>query len=169
MISKLYHQPIIGVMGGTQVDKETRQAAYQLGQMIADKGWILLNGGRDAGVMRASAQGAKERGGITVGILPQADRHQANPFIDIALATNMADARNLINVLSSDVVVACNGSAGTLSEIALALKNNKPVVTLGFKAAEHLGEFAQPGLFRIASTPEQAILYIEKYLHDVLY
>ncbi len=169
MISEIRHQPIIGVMGGAMVDKVTLETAYQLGKMIADKGWILLNGGRDAGVMRASAQGAKERGGITVGILPQADRHQANPFIDIALATNMADARNLINVLSSDVVVACKGSAGTLSEIALALKNKKPIVTLGFKAAESLHEFADSGLFRIATTPEQAILYIEKYLHDVLY
>ena len=57
-------------MGGGSVDHETGQSAYQLGSLIAARGWILLNGGRDAGVMAASAKGARENGGVTVGILP---------------------------------------------------------------------------------------------------
>ena len=61
---------IVGVMGGGSVDHETGQSAYQLGSLIAARGWILLNGGRDAGVMAASAKGARENGGVTVGILP---------------------------------------------------------------------------------------------------
>jgi uncharacterized protein (TIGR00725 family) len=54
---------IVGVMGGRSVDKETAQNAYQLGVLIASRGWILLNGGRNAGVMAASAKGARENGG----------------------------------------------------------------------------------------------------------
>jgi len=42
----------------------------------------------------------------------------------------MGSARNNINVLSSDVVIACGMGVGTVSEVALALKANKPVVLL---------------------------------------
>lgn len=122
--------PVVGVMGGAKVNRAVERKAFELGAHIAEHGWILLNGGRDAGVMRASARGAKSRGGTTIGIVPGASKQEANPFIDIVIVTHLADARNLINVLSSDVVVACPGSAGTLSEIALAVKNNIPVVVL---------------------------------------
>ena len=44
----------------------------------------------------------------------------------------MGDARNAVNVLSSDVVVAMRGGAGTLSEVALALKAGRTVIALDF-------------------------------------
>ncbi|MBD3383456.1 TIGR00725 family protein [candidate division KSB1 bacterium] len=157
-------QPVIGVMGGAAVTETVFDQACELGQRIAGQGWILLNGGRNAGVMLASAKGAKEKKGVTIGILPGADKTKANPYIDIAIATNMADARNLINVLSSDVIIACPGSAGTLSEIALALKNNRRVIALNFPLSPPLSGFAEKNLLYHATTPKQCIDLCKKIL-----
>ncbi|PIG91293.1 TIGR00725 family protein [Gloeocapsopsis sp. IPPAS B-1203] len=122
---------IIGVMGpGEQATTTDLQNAYQLGYLIAQQGWILLTGGRNVGVMEAANQGAKAAQGLTVGILPGNDTSGVSPAVDIAIITDMGNARNNINVLSSDVVIACGMGAGTASEIALAIKSNKPVILL---------------------------------------
>lgn len=81
--------------------------------------------------MEASARGAKEAGGITIGILPGESAMEANPYIDIPIVTGMGNARNVINVLTSQAIIAVHGSHGTLSEIALAMKCQIPVVGLG--------------------------------------
>ncbi len=163
-MSQSDRKPIIGVMGGSQVESEVKEMAYELGALIAEQGWILLNGGRDAGVMRASAEGAKSKGGMTIGILPGDSAKDANPFIDIPIVTNLADARNLVNVLSSDVVVACQGSAGTISEVALALKNNKPVILLSFDLGLAFREFSLRGQLHSAQTPAECIAKIQEIL-----
>jgi hypothetical protein len=129
-------KPVIGVMGGSAVPPEVEKTAFALGQAIAQRGWILLNGGRNCGVMAASARGARQAGGMTIGILPDRDALAATPDLDVAVVTGMGDARNLINVLSSDVVIALPGGAGTASEVALALKNGKRVILLGFPMPE---------------------------------
>ncbi|MFQ4145790.1 TIGR00725 family protein [Chlorogloeopsis sp. ULAP02] len=122
---------IIGVMGpgekATAVDLEN---AYELGKLIAQAGWVLLTGGRNVGVMNAASQGAKSANGLTVGILPDANPDGISDAVDIALFTDMGNARNNINVLSSDVVIAFGVSAGTVSEVALALKGKKQVILL---------------------------------------
>jgi hypothetical protein len=159
-------QPVIGVMGGAAASETVFDQAYELGQRIAGQGWILLNGGRNAGVMLASAKGAKKKKGLTIGILPGADKTRANPYIDIAIATNMADARNLINVLSSDVVIACPGSAGTLSEIALALKNNRHVIALNFQLGTPLSDFTEKNLLHYAGTPQECIDLCKKIVQN---
>jgi uncharacterized protein (TIGR00725 family) len=103
--------------------------AFALGSAIADEGWIVLTGGRNRGVMDAASKGAKVAGGLTVGILPTNDRRTISAAVDVAIMTDMGSARNYINVLTSDVIVACGaGGAGTASEIALALKSDKFVV-----------------------------------------
>jgi len=150
-------------MGGANVDHHTRQMAYDLGKAIAENGWILLNGGRRAGVMHASARGAKEAGGLTVGILPDRDRQGASEYIDIPIVTGMADARNLVNVLSSDVVVACRGSAGTISEVALALKNGRRVILLDFPIQSTFQEYLTMGLLSSADSVEDTISIIQDY------
>ena len=159
-------KPIIGVMGGASATKQVEQTAFELGEKIAENGWILLNGGRDSGVMRASAEGAKSRGGLTIGILYGSSKSDASPFIDIPIVTNMADARNLINVLSSDVVVACAGSAGTVSEIALALKNSRPVILLNFDPGPVFAEYERQGLLFSAGSPAQCVNKIKELLSD---
>ena len=155
--------PIVGVMGGGGVQPPDAQAAYHLGRLIAKKGWVLLNGGRNAGIMAASAKGAREHGGITVGILPDADTSQAASYIQIPICTGMGSARNSINVLSSDVVVACVGSAGTLSEIALALKHGKHVITMGFDTGDLLDSYRKEGTLISVETPEEVVEQIELF------
>jgi uncharacterized protein (TIGR00725 family) len=122
-------KPRIGVMGPALCLPEVYSLARDVGFLIGQRGAILICGGR-GGVMEASAKGAKEAGGITVGILPGASADDANPYIDIPIVTDLGNARNAINVLTSQAIIAIHGSYGTLSEIALALKCHTPVVGL---------------------------------------
>ncbi len=115
---------------GSGASDSDRQNAYELGKLIAQEGWVLLTGGRNAGVMHAASMGAKAANGLTVGVLPTDDESGISDAIDIAIITGMGSARNNINVLSCDVAIACGMGAGTASEVALALKANKPVVLL---------------------------------------
>ncbi len=105
--------------------------AFDLGKLIAREGWVLLTGGVKAGIMDAASRGAKEAGGLTVGIIPRTES-KISDFVDIPVVTNMGAGRNYINILSSDAVVICGAiSPGTLSEIAFALQLKKPIVFLG--------------------------------------
>ncbi len=122
---------IIGVMGpGDKATATDLDNAFELGKLIAQQGWILLTGGRNVGVMDAASQGAKSADGLTIGILPGKHPQGISEAVDIAIFTDMGNARNNINVLSSHVVIACGMGAGTASEIALALKSGKPVILL---------------------------------------
>lgn len=150
---------IMGVMGpgvdATPIDLEN---AYQLGEMIAQEGWVLLTGGRKAGVMEAANQGAKAAQGLTVGILPNADSVGMSEAVDIAIFTNLGNARNAINVLSSDVVIACGIGTGTASEIALAIKENKTVILLNQNPnSQVFFESLSPTQVVTVQTPSEAI------------
>ncbi len=160
---------VVGVMGGGEgTSAEICRQAYTLGSLIAQEGWVLLNGGRAAGVMEASARGAREAGGLTVGILPGKDLMGASPHVDIPIVTGLGDARNYINVLSSSVVVVLPGGAGTLSEAALALKNGKTIITLGFPLPEVLEKYRRRGLVLKASSPEEAICLLRTLCQGML-
>lgn len=126
---------IVGIMGpGEKATASELDYAYCLGSAIAREGWVVLTGGRNAGVMDAASRGAKAAGGLTVGVLPGATEWGISEAVDIAIATDTGNGRNNINVLSSDVVVACGMGLGTASEVALALKNGKTVVLLANEA-----------------------------------
>lgn len=107
------------------------EEAYKLGKHIAQRGWVLITGGR-GGIMEAVSKGASEEGGIVVGILPFEEHRFANPYCSIVIPTGIGFARNLCNVLSGDVVVAMGGGAGTLSEIAYAWQFQKPIIACAF-------------------------------------
>jgi uncharacterized protein (TIGR00725 family) len=154
-------------MGGSAADEKTLTHAYRLGQLIAEHGWVLLNGGRPTGVMDASAKGAKEAGGLTVGVLYDDDRDAASSGLEIVIPTGMGPARNIINVLASDVVVACRGSGGTLSEIAMALRFRRPVVLLDFDPGAEFLAAAGDGKWCRAATPEEAVAMVEEALAEL--
>lgn len=151
---------IIGVMGGGSADLPSIDNAYRLGALIAENNWILLNGGRNAGIMEASAKGANENGGLTIGILPDRNSTSVSDHIQIPIYTDMGNARNNINILSSDIIVACPGGAGTLSEIALALKNKKNVIFLDFDIGNSFDRFSS--LIHVTKKPEEAISVIQQ-------
>jgi len=106
-------------------------------------------------VMEASAKGAREAGGISVGILPGDSAAEANPYIDIPIVTDLGNARNSVNVLTSQAVIAIHGSYGTLSEIALAMKCRIPVVGLGTWDVVTPG--GEPLPITLAHSPEEAV------------
>ncbi|MEA5510818.1 TIGR00725 family protein [Crocosphaera sp. UHCC 0190] len=161
-------KPIIGVMGPGELATETDiKNAYELGKLIAQEGWILLTGGRNVGVMDAASKGAKEFGGLTIGILPDNNTKNLSEFIDIPIVTDLGNARNNINVLSSDVIIACGMGLGTASEIALALKNNKPVIFLNENPeSKHFFKQLSPNLVTLAINPQKAINNVQKMLND---
>ena len=119
----------VGVIGQGECDDELALIAEEVGRRIAEAGAVLVCGGM-GGVMAAACRGAKQAGGLTIGILPGTDRAEANEWVDVAIATGVNEARNLAVVRTSDVLIAVGGSYGTLSEIGFALKAGKRVVGL---------------------------------------
>ncbi|GBE02029.1 MAG TPA: TIGR00725 family protein [Nitrospirae bacterium] len=132
---------VIGVIGGRDVDDRMLMIAEAVGEKIAKSGSLLLCGGL-GGVMEAAAKGAKNHGGVTIGILPQEDRGYANEYIDIPVATGLGMGRNVIISCTADVLIAIGGGYGTLSEIAFALQLGKQVVGIETWKIEEVREAA---------------------------
>jgi len=142
-------------MGPSECLPGVSNLAREVGQLIARAGGILICGGR-GGVMEAAACGAKDAGGITIGILPGSSASEANAYIDIPVVTGMGNARNVINVLTSQAVIVIHGGCGTLSEIALALKCGTPVVALETWSVIPPEGGARPEIVTV-TTPEEAV------------
>lgn len=120
---------IIAVIGAGECTPEVARLAEEVGRRLGEKGAILICGGL-GGVMEAACRGAKSAGGTTVGVLPGTNPGDANPYVDIPIATGMGHARNVIVVASAQVAIAVGGGYGTLSEIGHARKLGIPVVGL---------------------------------------
>jgi uncharacterized protein (TIGR00725 family) len=123
-------KPIIGVIGGSAGDEKIRKTAYEVGRLVAEAGALLICGGL-SGVMEAACRGAQEAGGTTIGILKGQSITDANPYVDIPIATGLGHGRNLIIINTAHALIAVSGRYGTLSEIAFAIQSGKPVFGLG--------------------------------------
>ena len=122
-------KPIIGVMGpGNPGDKSVLHQAEKIGRQVALRNWILLTGGRKAGVMDAASKGASKTGGEVIGVLPNDSQYGMSDYVSIPVVTGIGSARNLINILTADVVIVCGMGLGTASEAALAIKHQKPTI-----------------------------------------
>ena len=143
----------IGVIGAGNASPEEYEAARTVGNLIAEDHEILVCGGL-SGVMEAVCKGAQERGGLTIGIVP--DTGNGNPYLDIVIRSGLGYARNALVVQSSDAVIAIGGGYGTLSEIAIALKTHCPV--FGIKTWEIKGVTR-------CSSPEEAVLKAVRAAH----
>jgi uncharacterized protein (TIGR00725 family) len=117
----------IGVIGRGDCSPEEYRAAEEVGRTIAAEDGVLLCGGL-SGVMEAACKGAKEAGGLTVGIIPGTGGE--NRYLDVVIRTGLSHARNVVLVQSADALVAVGGAYGTLSEIAVAMKTGKKVFGL---------------------------------------
>ncbi len=125
----MQQMPMIAVCGAGEYDPHFDKLAEEVGQRIAQAGALLVCGGL-GGVMAAACRGAAAAGGTTLGLLPDSDRHAANPAVSIPVPTGMGQARNVIIVQTAAVVIAIGGAYGTLSEIALARKCGRRVIGL---------------------------------------
>jgi uncharacterized protein (TIGR00725 family) len=137
--------PLVAVVGGSTCTGTEAEWAAAVGRLVAERGAILVCGGL-GGVMEAAARGAKQAGGLTIGILPGDDPGAANPHIDVAIATGMGEMRNALIVRAAGAVIAIGGGWGTLSEIALARRIETPVVGLqdSFRPAVEIARVEQP-------------------------
>ena len=148
---------IIAVIGGSDAKPEHIRLAESVGQELAKRGVTVVCGGL-SGVMEAVCRGAKSSGGNTIGILPGRSPKEANEFIDVPIVTSMGYARNVIVVHTGEAVIAIGGAFGTLSEIAHALGEQIPVISLSSWPLTQKGD-GDPigdGLI-IADTPEDAV------------
>lgn len=149
----------VGVVGDASCSAEVMERARQIGRLLAERDCVLVCGGR-GGVMEGACRGAKEAGGLTVGIIPGDDRREANPYVDIPIVTGMGEARNALVVKSSQAIIAVEGRYGTLSEIAFALKLGIPVVGLNTWRLSRRGE-EDSGIVNAASVEQAVTLAIE--------
>jgi uncharacterized protein (TIGR00725 family) len=129
-MSELRKKTRVAVIGGSRPGREALEQAFEVGRMLAEGRAVLVCGGL-GGVMEAAARGARTAGGLTIGILPGADTRDANPSIDIPVATGLGYTRNSLVVMNADAVIAVDGEYGTLSEIAYGLIYGKKVIGLG--------------------------------------
>ena len=123
---------LIAVCGSDSTDAElssaTLKIAEEVGYYIAQRGGVLICGGK-GGVMEQAAKGAKRGNGLSIGILP-ASKEKANRFIDIPIATHLGYARNYILINSADAVIGIAGRWGTLNEISYSLNIDKPTILI---------------------------------------
>lgn len=150
---------------GENATPDENEMAYELGRAIAKEGWIVLTGGRSFGVMDAAMKGASDANGLTIGVLPDTTDQNASENAHIRIVTGMGSARNLINVLSSNIIVVLGMAAGTASEVALAIKSNKKVILLNQDEIT-IRFFKNIGTYRImiSKTVEETVLQIKDYL-----
>ena len=120
---------LVAVCGESDPQTSLADLAFEVGRGIAERGAVLICGGM-TGVMEHAARGARAAGGLTIGLLPSDDPDDANPYIDVAIATGIGQARNAILARTADGVIAIGGGLGTLSEIAFALRNHQPIIGL---------------------------------------
>ncbi|EGD42816.1 LOG family protein [Nocardioides sp. NPDC057772] len=148
----------VAVCGPRHCTDDDRTNAHEIGRLLAEAGATVINGG-GIGVMAPVSSGAKQAGGLVIGVRPGADPGDANADLDAVLATNMGEARNAILIWSADVVIVVGGSWGTLSELALARRRPVPIITIGgWQLLTADGE-PVPDAPPVASTPEEAVRF----------
>jgi uncharacterized protein (TIGR00725 family) len=133
----------VAVCGATEATESQLIAAKEVGRLLAEAGAIVINGGL-GGVSSAASEGASAAGGVVVGLLPEGHRAGANQYLTVALPTGMGQARNVLIVTAAQSVIAIGGGWGTLSEIAIAKRLGRPVVTLDSWPISGLESVATP-------------------------
>ncbi|MGD0339982.1 MAG: LOG family protein [Bacteroidota bacterium] len=130
---------IISIFGSSRPAEDTAQytIAYEIGRALAKAGYIVCNGGY-GGTMQASACGAKEAGGETIGIVTQYFSRIPNKWIDTVIEVPTMIDRLMELVKRADGYVVLEGGTGTLLEFAYVWElinkgviQQKPIVVVG--------------------------------------
>jgi len=133
----------VAVCGASAAGAEQLRLAEAVGRLLAERGAVVVCGGL-GGVTEAASKGATDAGGIVVGLLPGESREGANPYLSVALATGLGQARNVLIVTAADAVIAIGQGWGTLSEIAFARRLGRRVLGLDTWRVEGLETVATP-------------------------
>lgn len=149
----------VAVVGGSSPDSPSIDLATEVGRSVAGAGATLICGGL-GGIMEAAARGAKERGGLTVGIVPSYQKETANPYIDVVIVSGLGHARNVLVAASGDLLIALPGSHGTLSEVSVALKLGKPVIGMTAWGEIHGVKL----LKRVEDLEDELCLFFEQFV-----
>ena len=165
---------VIAVFGGSRPPENSPEyaEAYAVGKLLAQKGFIVMNGGY-AGTMEASARGAREHGGKSIGVLSGEFAHlAANPFLDETMTSPDLFSRIREMQRRADGFIVLKGSMGTLAELALVwnlakidANHRKPIILLGEAWAQVLRVMCEQlavteeeaRLLQCASTPTEAV------------
>ena len=135
---------VIAIIGASKCSKKLRDMAAEAGRCVAENGGVVVCGGM-GGIMEGAARGAHEAGGVTIGILPTDDKNDANEFIDYVIPTGFGEARNIMVIRTADAVLAFPGKYGTLSEMAFALRDKKPVISISaWKLGDEITQMDDP-------------------------
>jgi uncharacterized protein (TIGR00725 family) len=145
---------VVSVIGAGECPPELAQLAEEVGRLLAENGVALVCGGR-GGVMEAACRGAQKAGGIVIGLLPGSDVSDGNSYLTVALPTGLGHARNALVALAGSSVIAIGGGPGTLSEIGLALKAGRRVITLESWSMKDYRD--EPATVIVAQTPAKAV------------
>ncbi len=122
--------PQISVTGSADAPPESIRAARRVGRALGQNDAVLVCGG-GGGVMEAACRGIQETGGTSIGVLKGRDLSAGNPHLDLRLPSGVGHARNLTVALSGQAMIAVDGRLGTLTELAFALKFDRPVFGVG--------------------------------------
>lgn len=93
--------------------------AQRLGRLLAEAGYAVCNGGY-GGLMEATARGAREAGGHTIGITCVLWSRPANPWIVQEVRAETLSERLMTLLARGDAYIVLPGGTGTLAELALA-------------------------------------------------
>ena len=156
---------IIGVIGSSKAEPGILKLAEEVGAEIARHGAAVVCGGL-SGVMEAVCRGARREGGLTIGIIPSDDKHDANPYVQIPIVTGMGMGRNVMLVKTADAIIAVGGEFGTLSEIAHALNIGKKVIGLRTWKLEKAHTKPIPDLIEV-DNPKKAVALALDFCKEV--
>ncbi len=134
--SKYFRKKVIGVMGSASgpISEAALRKAYNLGRAIARANCAVLTGACP-GLPYEAMKGAKEVGGLTLGVSPAIDEKEHveryfSPvdYHDVIIYTGSGFmGREVTNIQSCDMVIICGGRSGTLGEFAIAYDQGKVI------------------------------------------
>lgn len=135
----LFPSMTLGVMGsaGGWIAPEVMRRAYQLGEEIGKRGYVLITGACP-GIPHEAVKGAKAAGGIVVGISPGLNFKQhveeylspTRGYDAIIYTGSGLMGREIENIRSCDAVIFVGGRSGTLGEFAIAYDEAKVIGVL---------------------------------------
>ena len=155
------------------ITPELVKTAYETGMEVAKSGAVLITGGLD-GVMKAASHGAKDGGGLVIGIIPQNDFSFANEYCDVVVPTGMGLARDFLTALSGDGVIIIGGGSGTLSETCAAYMHKKPIVAIktsggiAEKYADTYLDHRKNVIITGVSSPKEAVQVILEKINSII-